>query len=179
MDATGQDERSLRDAWDQNAEDWVRWARSPEFDHAFWHLNLPALMARLPAPGERTLDVGCGEGRLARALKEHGHRVVGLEGSHALATAAREADPAFEVQVADAADMSFPDDHFDLAIASLSLMNMDDMPQVVSEIARVLRPASRFCFSILHPINSWGDAGECGYFQTVRYTSSWSETART
>ena len=94
--------KTLRDAWDENAADWVRWARSPELDHAFWHLNLPALMALLPAPGGLTLDVGCGEGRVARALKELGHRVVGIDSSPALVMAARKADPGFDVQVADA-----------------------------------------------------------------------------
>jgi SAM-dependent methyltransferase len=169
MDDAGQSERSLRAAWDESAEDWVRWARSSECDHAFWRLNLPALLALLPRPGELTLDVGCGEGRVERALKELGHHVVGVESSRALAQAAKEIDPSFEVHVADAVAMPLPSDTADLVIASLSLMNMDDMPRVVGEIARVLRPKGRFCFSVLHPINSWGDAG-VGYFETVRYT---------
>lgn len=154
---------------DENAADWVRWARSPELDHAFWHLNLPTLINLLPIPRGLTLDVGCGEGRVARALKECGYRMVGVESSRGLVAAAQEADPSFDVHLADAAQMTFPDDHFDLAVASLSLMNMDEMPQVVSEIARVLRPMGRFCFSILHSINSWRDAGEVSYFHTVRY----------
>jgi len=168
MSVSGSEGKTLRDAWEENATDWVRWARSPELDHAFWHLNLPALIALLPAPHGLTLDVGCGEGRVARALKEHGHRVVGIESSPTLATAARETDPTVDIRVADAADIPFPADHFDLIVASLSLMNMDHLPGVVSEIARVLRPTGCFCFSILHPVNSWGDAGG-GYFQTVRY----------
>jgi ubiquinone/menaquinone biosynthesis C-methylase UbiE len=64
--------------------------------------------------------------------------------------------------------MPLPDNHVDLAVASLALMNMEDMLGVVREIARVLRPAGRLCLSILHPINSMGDAG-AGYFETVRY----------
>lgn len=163
------EEKTLREAWDENAADWVRWARSPELDHAFWHLNLPTLINLLPVPRGLTLDVGCGEGRVARALKERGYRMVGVESSRALVAAAQEADPSFDVHLTDAAQMPFPDDHFDLAVASLSLMNMDEMPRVVSEIARVLRPAGRFCFSILHSINSWGDAGEVSYFHKVRY----------
>jgi SAM-dependent methyltransferase len=169
MGMADQGGHSLRAAWDENAEAWLRWARSPELDHAFWHLNLPTLIELLPPPGEITLDVGCGEGRVARALKELGHHVVGVESSPALAQAATEGDLAFEVHVVDAAAMPLPDSLADLAIASLSLMNMDDMPGVVSEIARVLRPEGCFCFSVLHPINSWGDAG-AGYFETVRYT---------
>ena len=171
--AVGSSEPSLRSAWDANATDWVRWARSPELDHAFWRLNLPALLAILPSPGRLALDVGCGEGRVARALKERGYRVIGIESSEALAGAAREADPTFVVESADAAEMPFPTGHFDLAVASLSLMNMDDMPGVIAEIARVLEPAGHCCLSVLHPFNTWRDARE-SYFETVRY----SETLR-
>src|ERR1700682_5639646 len=96
MDASGQRNRLLRGAWDEHAGDWVRWARSAELDHAFWRLNLPALVDLLPAPSGLTLDVGCGEGRVARALKELGYSVMGLDSSPVLVAAAREADPGFD-----------------------------------------------------------------------------------
>jgi ubiquinone/menaquinone biosynthesis C-methylase UbiE len=163
---------SLRDAWDSSADDWLRWARSSELDHAFWRMNLPTLLSLLLAPSEHgALDVGCGEGRVARAMKERGHRVTGIEFSAALAAAARDSDPEFAVEVADAAAMPFASARFDLAVASLSLMNMDEMPTVLSEIARVLRPRGCLYFSILHPINTWRDAGQ-GYFQTLRYSET-------
>ena len=91
----------LRAAWDAQAADWIAWARAPDHDHFFWRMSMPALLALLPAPGRLTVDVGCGEGRLARELKARGHRVVGIEGSPALAAAAREADPELTVHVAD------------------------------------------------------------------------------
>lgn len=164
---------TLRAAWDEGAEAWVGWARSEEIDHAFWRLNLPCLLSLLPAPGRLTLDVACGEGRVARRLKELGHHVVGYEGSPALAAAAREADPGFEVHVADAAAVpALADGVADLAVASLALMNMDDMPAVVGEVARLLEPGGRFCFSVLHPLNTWGDAGDVGYFETVAYAET-------
>lgn len=130
---------------------------------------MPELLALLPAPTGKTLDVGCGEGRLARELTHLGYDVVGIESSHSLAQAARDADPQFEVLVADAAAMPLPDDSIELAVASLALMNMDDMGGAVAEVARVLRPGRSFCFSILHPLNSWGDAGKVSYFETVAY----------
>lgn len=169
MDDIKPTRQSLRDAWDRNAADWMRWARSTELDHAFWRMNLPALVDLLPPPSGITLDLGCGEGRVARELKRAGHNVVGIDSSQALVAAAREADPGFDVQVADATQTPFPNDHFSLVVASMSLMNMDDLPRVVAEVARVLRPGGLFCFSIIHPINSWGDAGG-GYFQTMRYS---------
>lgn len=164
---TAQD--ALEDSWDDEAEDWIRWARSPELDHAFWWLNLPALLEILPPPGRMTIDVACGEGRLGRRLVELGHTVVGVESSPALAEAARQMAPHIPVETAEAAAMPFADDSADLAVASLALMNMDDMGAVVKEVARVLQPGGHFCFSVLHPINSWGDAGGAGYFESTRY----------
>jgi SAM-dependent methyltransferase len=95
-----------------------------------------------------------------------GHRVVGVEGSPALAQAARDADPSFEVHVADAAAMPLGDGSADLAVASMSLLNMDDLAGVVREVARVLEPGGRFAFSVPHPAAS-AKAG--GYFEVHAY----------
>ena len=72
---------SLRDAWETQAPDWVRWARSPELDDDFWSFHLPEFLRFVPAPGRLTADVGCGEGRLGRVLARSGHRVVGFDTS--------------------------------------------------------------------------------------------------
>lgn len=149
----------VRAAWRNEAADWIRWARDPALDHTFYRWNLPALLELLPAPGELTLDIGCGEGRVARELKARGHRVVGIEGAEPLAAAARAADPDFEVHVADAAELPLAGDVADLAIASMSLLNIERMPAAVAEVARVLRPGGRFAFSIVHPANSAKEMG--------------------
>jgi SAM-dependent methyltransferase len=150
----GEDAIHLRGAWHDHAAEWVAWAREPDHDHFFWRLSMPALLELLPAPGRATLDLGCGEGRLARILTERGHSVVGVEGSPALAAAARTASPELEVHVGDAADLPFADAAFDLVVASMTLLNFDDMPGAVREVARVLEPGGRFCMSLVHPWNS-------------------------
>ncbi|MDP9346133.1 MAG: class I SAM-dependent methyltransferase [Actinomycetota bacterium] len=164
----------LRRAWDDGAADWIAWARTPGHDHFFWALTLPALLALLPDPGRLTVDVGGGEGRVARELKARGHKVVVVEGSAALADAARDADPDLEVHTADAAAMPLGDGAADLAVASMSLLNMDDLDAVVAEIARVLAPGGRFCLTTVHPANSLKPLGGfragAGYFQTYSYS---------
>jgi SAM-dependent methyltransferase len=163
----------LRSSWEAEAADWIRWAREPQMDHTFWRMNLPALLSLTPEPGRLTVDLGCGEGRVARELRSRAHNVIGIEGSASLAAAARAADPDFEVIHGDAAAIPLGTGAADLVIASMSLLNLDDMEGAVREVARVLQPGGRFVFSTVHPSNSakpLGDHPEAGsYFATYRY----------
>jgi SAM-dependent methyltransferase len=147
---------NLRDAWEGEAEAWAAWARTPDHDSFFWHHGLPSLLALLPPPGAGTIDVGCGEGRLSRALAKLGHHVVGVDGSATLTRLAATHEQASPVLHADAAVLPARDGAFDLAVASMSLQDVDDVDAVVGEIARVLAPGGRLCASIVHPINSAG-----------------------
>jgi ubiquinone/menaquinone biosynthesis C-methylase UbiE len=108
-----------------------------------------------------TLDIGCGEGRLSRDLKALGHTIVALDSSPTMVKNARQADPSIQVHVANAAKLPLADAAADLAIAFMSLQDMDDMPAAIREAARVLEPGGRFCLAVVHPVNSAGTfAGE-------------------
>jgi ubiquinone/menaquinone biosynthesis C-methylase UbiE len=157
---------AFREVWEERSEAWVRWARSRELDFGFWELNLPALLELLPAPGRLTLDIACGEGRLGRELARLGHRVIGIDSSPSLLAAAREADSSAELLLADAAALPLDDGMADLAVASMALMTVDDLPAVVSEVARVLAPGGRFAITLLHPVDTWGDAGGSYFVET-------------
>jgi SAM-dependent methyltransferase len=143
----------LRDAWEENAADWVRWAREPGHD-SYWRFHRECFLDLVPAPGRLALDVGCGEGRVSRDLKELGHDVVGLDTSESMVAAAREADPQGEYVVADAAALPFPNGHADLVVSFMSLMDVDDMPGAAREFARVLEPGGRLALAVVHPMNS-------------------------
>jgi SAM-dependent methyltransferase len=146
---------TLRDGWEEQARNWIRWAREPDHD-SYWRFHREAFLSSLPPPGRLTLDVGCGEGRVTRDLRELGHRVIGVDQSPTMIAAARESDPEGEYLVADAAAMPFQDEAADLAIGFMSLMDMDDMAGAVREVARVLEPGGRFEVAVVHPINSAG-----------------------
>jgi ubiquinone/menaquinone biosynthesis C-methylase UbiE len=144
---------TLGDAWREHSAKWLRWARAPGHD-SYWTFHRDTFLPSLPGAGRLTLDIGCGEGRLTRDLKELGHRVVGIDQSEALIHAAREADPDGDYRVADAAELPFEDGEADLAIAFMSLMDMDDMPAALREIARVLEPGGGLVETVVHPLNS-------------------------
>jgi SAM-dependent methyltransferase len=145
----------LRESWEAHAAQWIAWARAPGHD-SYWRFHRDQFLRLLPAPGRLTLDIGCGEGRLTRHLGECGHRVVGVDSSPSLVAAARQLDPSTDVRLADAAALPLDDGTADLAIAFMSLHDMDAMAAAVREIARVLEPGGRFCVAIVHPINSAG-----------------------
>jgi ubiquinone/menaquinone biosynthesis C-methylase UbiE len=87
-----------------------------------------------------TIRIGCGEGRLTRHLKQLGHNIVGIDASPSLVAAARAHDSSIDVRVADAAALPLEEATGDLAIAFMSLHDIDPMPAAAREIARVLAP---------------------------------------
>jgi SAM-dependent methyltransferase len=146
---------NLRERWEAHANQWIEWARAPGHD-SYWRYHRDQFLQIVPSPGRRTIDIGCGEGRLTRHLKELGHDVVGIDASPSLVTAARAADPLMDIRLADAGALPLDDASADLAIAFMSLHDIDLMPAAVREVARVLEPGGRLCVAIVHPINSAG-----------------------
>jgi SAM-dependent methyltransferase len=143
-----------REHWEEQASNWATWARKPGFD-SYW-TYAPAFFELLPPPGYRTLEVGCGEGRVSRDLKTLGHNVFAVDASPTLIRMAREADPSIAYSRCDAGALPFRDESFDLAIFYNSLMDFDDMDASVSEASRVLVPGGRLCASITHPFQDAG-----------------------
>jgi SAM-dependent methyltransferase len=146
----------LHEAWDAQADEWARFARDPRGDRTNLEFNLPRFLELLPPAGRRTLDLGCGEGRLGATLIARGHRVVGVDRSPRMVEYARERH---EAHVGDAAALPFDDAEFDLVTAFMSLQDIEDMPGAVREAGRVLEPGGRLCFAIVHPLNSAGLPG--------------------
>jgi SAM-dependent methyltransferase len=146
----------LASHWNDAGDAYLAWARTPGVDVGYWDHNRPALLALLPEPGRLTVDLGCGEGRLTRELAGIGHTVVGVELVRPLARAAAGHDERVDVVVADASRLPLAGDVADLVAASMVLMDVDRLDDVVAEAARVLGAGGAFCFSILHPVNTAG-----------------------
>ncbi|MDQ6898413.1 MAG: class I SAM-dependent methyltransferase [Candidatus Dormibacteraeota bacterium] len=145
----------LRATWESEAERWIRWAREPGHD-SYWRFARDAFFELVPTPRRRTLDLGCGEGRLSRDLAARGHRVVSVDASPTLAKAAAAAAPDIPVLVADAVALPLAAGSFDLVVAYMSLHDMDGMATAVAEAARVMAPGGALCIAVVHPLNSAG-----------------------
>jgi SAM-dependent methyltransferase len=148
-------------SFEDQAQSWIALARGR--DDSYWFYR-DAFFELVPEPGARTVELGCGEGRVVRDLVARGHRAVGVDSSPTLIEAAREVDPDGEYVLADATSLPFEDESFDLAVSYNALMDIDDMPDAVRETARVLQPGSLFCVCVTHPVNDAGrfEHGEPG-----------------
>lgn len=149
------DEADLAAAWEKNAPLWIAWARAEGHD-SYHRFHRDVFFDLLPPPGRATLDLGCGEGRVAADLARVGHAVVGVDRSPSMVAAARAAHPAIRFEEADAAALPFADESFDCVVAFMSLHDMDDLDGAVREAARVLEPGGRLCVAVVHPLNSAG-----------------------
>jgi SAM-dependent methyltransferase len=144
-----------REHWTRVAAEWTAWARSPKHD-AFWAYR-EALIAYLGKGSGKTLEVGCGEGRISRELKALGYRVTAADTVAELVEAARQADSAHAYAVADARDLPFDDSSFDQVVAYNVLMDVEDVPSSLREIRRVMRPHGQLFISIVHPFRDRGN----------------------
>ena len=87
------------------------------------------------------LDVGCAGGELAALLAARGWRVQGAEAEPALLGAARARGIEARAVDLDGAALPWPDGAFDAVVAAEVIEHVVDTDHLLTEIARVLRPA--------------------------------------
>jgi SAM-dependent methyltransferase len=145
----------LSSDWEREADNWIAWVRRPGHD-AYWYYRDAFFDEIVPLPGRATLEIGCGEGRVARDLAERGHQVTAIDAAPTMVRAAQEADPGGTYVLGDAAALPFDDASFDVVVSYNSLMDVDDMPGSVCEAGRVLEGGGRFCVSVTHPFMDAG-----------------------
>jgi SAM-dependent methyltransferase len=138
------------DPWEAHARWW-----QDEFtegaDPEYTEQILPLVAAHLPASG-RVLDVGCGEGQVARIAAGIGLDVVGIDPAWAQVSVATTRSAGERYVQGGAAALPFAVASFDAAIACLVFEHIVDLDHAVAEVARVLRPGGRFLLLLNHPL---------------------------
>jgi trans-aconitate methyltransferase len=104
-------------------------------------LGAPVVELLDPRPGERILDLGCGDGPLTLELLARGADVVGVDGSPQMVSAARERG--IDAYVMDGHALDF-DAEFDAVFSNAALHWMQRPDDVIAGVARALRPGGRF-----------------------------------
>lgn len=145
------------EVWERHADWWQR-----EFtngvDPEYTEQIIP-LAVDLMAGYESVLDVGTGEGQIARVLAAEGAEVVGVDIAAAQVDEAsrRGGGPRYVRGVAN--DLPFDDGHFDAVVACLLFEHIDELDKSLAEVARVLRPGGRFALFLNHPLLQTPNSG--------------------
>jgi SAM-dependent methyltransferase len=82
---------------------------------------------------ERSLDLGCGDGRFCRLLQGQGIATVGVDPTVAIIEQARRLDPAGDYRAGRAEARELPDTSVDLVVSYLSLIDMPDLPAAIED----------------------------------------------
>lgn len=128
----------------------------------------PSLLSLLDAaPGQRILDIACGNGLTSRRLAALGAQVTAFDFSESLIekAKARSANPSTQVRasfqspisyrVIDATDerqlLSLGEQTFDAALSNMALFDMANIEPLFRMLPKLLRPGGKFVFSLTHP----------------------------
>lgn len=122
------------------AQDWnpERYAANARFVS---DLGQPVLALLAPQPGERILDLGCGDGALTQKLVEYGCETVGVDASPEFIQAARERG--LDARVMDGQQLDF-DNEFDAAFSNAAMHWMKRADDVLAGVRRALKARGRF-----------------------------------
>ncbi|MFT3742649.1 MAG: class I SAM-dependent methyltransferase [Gammaproteobacteria bacterium] len=146
--------QKIEEFWNQNADIWCESSESHK-DVYRDHVNTPAFLKMLPDISKKIgLDVGCGCGYNTRFIAKRCEHLSAIDLSekfieHNKVRLDNPKNISFEKM--NLISLNFPDEHFDFATSTMTLMSVADLKTGLSEIYRVLKPNGFFQFSITHP----------------------------
>ena len=136
--------------WDQHAQWWIdgfTGGVDPEYEEQI----IPLAKEELEGFGT-ILDVGCGDGQIARALAAQGSQVMGIDPTQLHIAIANERGGGPSYQLGSATSLPVADNSQDAVVACLVFEHIDDVDEAIAEVARVLRPGGQFSFFLNHPL---------------------------
>ena len=137
--------------WETHADWWISGfteGADPEYEEQILPLARSELNGR-----NRVLDVGCGDGQVARLARRSGSRlVVGVDPTWNQVRVAGERGGGVHVARAGASALPFVDGSFDAVVACLVFEHIQEVDAAIAEVSRVLEPGGRFCFFLNHPL---------------------------
>ena len=145
--------------WNEHADWWIEGFTGgvdPEYEE-----QIIPLILREVEGARKVLDIGCGEGQIARRLAaaDATRRVVGVDPTPRQIEVARERGGDVEYRIASVDSLPFADAEFDTVVTCLVFEHVDDLEGAVREVARVLAPGGRFIFLLNHPLLQTPNSG--------------------
>ena len=144
----------MSEGWDQSAQAWID-VVGDQGDWGRRHVLDGPMLARVDAANvQSAVDIGCGEGRFCRMLRDRGIRMIGVDPTAALIEQARVLDPSGDYRITRGEALDLGDASVDLAVFYLSLIDISDLGAALMEARRVVRPGGRVLVANLQGFNT-------------------------
>lgn len=146
-------EKHIIDSWMQNAKPWITAISKEEIESRKLVTNQAIVHAILQHQPRTVLDIGCGEGWLARALSNGGVSVQGIDVVPELVEeAASLGGGTFQVLSYEELAVGAIKAQFDVAVCNFSLLGDKSVNDVFQSIAELLHPDGYFIIQTIHPL---------------------------
>lgn len=120
-------------------------------------------------PGERILDLGCGNGRLLKVLDPKRIDYIGVDVAEKLIEIAKRDYPGIKFQLVDPFYLPFPDNYFD-KVFSIRTFHHLPSPELrikfLKEVKRVLKPEGKFILSVWY---AWSPKALGNFFHILKF----------
>jgi 2-polyprenyl-3-methyl-5-hydroxy-6-metoxy-1,4-benzoquinol methylase len=165
MNRQDPEEQQIIESWHGNAAPWTRAIRAASIASRKLITDQAIIAAVSSLSCRRILDIGCGEGWLARALGDLGMNVTGVDvvpeliaQARALPRAAASANVAFHVQdYASIANRQWSGGAFDAAVCNFSLLGRESVDSLIAALPHYLADPGFLIIQTLHPVAACGE----------------------
>jgi 2-polyprenyl-3-methyl-5-hydroxy-6-metoxy-1,4-benzoquinol methylase len=158
-------DKEIVDSWLKNAEPWVTAIRNNEIESRNLITNKALTDTIILKTPKTVLDIGCGEGWLARELNKNGISTLGIDIVPELIEAANnEGGGIFKLVSYDDLVHGAIKDKFDMIVCNFSLLGNESVTNLFQYLPQILNDEGCIIIQTIHPVI------ECGEF---KYEDGW------
>jgi 2-polyprenyl-3-methyl-5-hydroxy-6-metoxy-1,4-benzoquinol methylase len=147
------------DSWHKNAAPWTAAVREKQIESRRLVTDQAIIDAILSRTPDSVLDIGCGEGWLARALAAHAIPVLGVDVVPELIRQAQSAGGGeFRVVSYQQISAGNLDTVADAVVCNFALLGKESVEDLFAAVPSLLNPHGTFIVQTLHPVAACGDS---------------------
>ena len=146
------------DSWGRNAAPWTTAVRGQQIESRRLVTDRAIVEATLARSPRSVLDIGCGEGWLARALAGCGIEVIGIDAIPAFIEQAQQAGSG-DFRVMSHEDVAAGELKLsaDAIVCNFALLGNESVAGLFGVVRSLLKPHGMFLVQTLHPVIACGD----------------------
>ena len=149
-------EEKILSSWAINASSWIEVIESNAIESRKLATNIAIVNAVVSSQPGSVLDIGCGEGWLAKELSDRGMSVTGIDAIPAFLDKAREKSSGrfIEASYKEIADGNIlGENKFDVVVINFALISKESTEQLLGAVPNLLNTGGKLFIQTLHPYN--------------------------